>query len=400
MHIQSSQGIQLKDVGIIGAESGVRLLDSTVNMERCSIASSGTLLLVENSNSKLVDCRMCDSRSGDGLVATGKFSYVAAKGCQFLDNFGCCVYMFDGAGGAFEGCTFKGAKEYVGMALKDVGTRVSAVDCEFSDNGRNGMAVGGGACASLDQCTLQNTRKFHGLAISDPGSKVMASDCKFHDNEQCGVFVANQASVTLERCFSKRARQFSGVAIKDKWSTLLATGCEFAENQHSGVAAGAGSSVTLNSCVLKGAKDFYGLGVTGDGTEVVSRDCQFLDNRRCGVYVYSGGKASLEKCISKGATEFDGLAVFGKGSVSNTSSELVAEGCLFVDNKRNGVTVGGGASVKLIECISRRSDTVSTNSGRGLSVIGKKSRVTIHRCNFGDTMNEKQKFYRVLGCFS
>lgn len=124
---------------------------------RCSITSSGTLLLSENSTAKLEECALCDSRSGDGLVAMGKYSYIAAKNCQFLENFGCCMYLFNGAGALFESCHFKGAKEYVGLALKDEGTRVSAIDCEFSNNMRNGVAVGGGAKAVLEHCTLQVT---------------------------------------------------------------------------------------------------------------------------------------------------------------------------------------------------------------------------------------------------
>lgn len=61
---------------------------------------------------------------------------------------------------------------------------------------------------------------------------------------------------------------------------------------------------------------------------------------RCGVYIYSGGKATLENCMCKGAKEFDGLAVFGKGPVSQVGSKIVAQGCSFVENNRNGITVG------------------------------------------------------------
>lgn len=61
---------------------------------------------------------------------------------------------------------------------------------------------------------------------------------------------------------------------------------------------------------------------------------------RCGVYIYSGGKATLENCMCKGAKEFDGLAVFGKGPLTQSGSKIVAQGCSFLDNNRNGITVG------------------------------------------------------------
>lgn len=63
--------------------------------------------------------------------------------------------------------------------------------------------------------------------------------------------------------------------------------------------------------------------------------------------------------------------------------------------------LGGGASAELTECISKRRATDAVAPGRELNVIGKKNKVAVQRCDFGESLGEKQKFCTVFGqCFS
>ncbi|GMH45285.1 hypothetical protein BSKO_13242 [Bryopsis sp. KO-2023] len=387
LRVKGFEGLELEDMVLKGHDVGIAMTDSCVSLRNCRISSGCTLAIASQSKVDFSHCQLCESSSGDGLIVLGSKAAATAQSCDFENNTGSGVRVLRGARAELKDCTVGNSKDSAGLVVTGAGCRAVVTSCEFLANHCNGIAVADGACVEVSDSVIQDTAGFHGLAASDLGTKVQIVECDFLNNHECGVYVTAGASVSMNQCIAKGSKKFSGISVEGQNTKLDATSCEFLENMHCGCAIGGGAQVNLNGCVGKGSKELYGIAVTGEATRAELKGCHFSHNYLCGVYVYGGARVSLERCVSKAGKEgSDGCSSvgFGKGSLMLCGSKLMDQGGNFGQWHRNGVSMIGGGTATLTECVSR------TSGPNGVTVIGGSSSVLARKCDFGGESRDQR----------
>ena len=122
--------------------------------------------------------------------------------CQGLDN-GASLFIYAGAGGTFRKCRFRGNKHAgirAGIMVQDAGTAPTLTGC-VSENSREGggLFVYGGAGGIFEQCTFWGN-KLAGVEVQDAGTAPTLTDCTITGNGYEAVWVHDKARATVTGC--------------------------------------------------------------------------------------------------------------------------------------------------------------------------------------------------------
>ena len=305
------------------------------------------------------------------------------EGTRTLDGFlpGAGLLMQGGAHANLYNSVIQNNQGY-GVTATGAGTRLELEDSVVAFNG-------------CDSCTLAGG----GLEIQD-GAKSTVTACRLHGNSlQGGHVIGDGSRLQVDASLVSRtmpvAQNDSGPGygpglVAQEGASAIVSKSLVVGNTALGVGAfGSSAIVQLESSVVRGTEPAAdaglgygaGLGVGAfEGGEATLVRCLVQDSVMAGVGALEpGSHMGMQACIVRDSRTSNQL--FGMGAVAAGGAGLEANGCLFEDNRSDGVAVfKNGSNAVLSDSIIRATQSDEKGqSGDGLSVSGE-SAASVTRC--------------------